>query len=192
MLGGRPYLPWTEWSLRPAALVTVLNEIVLGRRKTVVELGSGASTVVIARLMAERGGTLVSVEHEPTWADLVGQQLASEGLSDTARVLSAPLGPHDASWSNEPWYSRDAIATLPGAIDLLLIDGPPGFADGNAHSRYPALVELAGRLAPNAVVILDDADREPEREIVERWQQDLPEWQFGIDADAGIAVGTRR
>jgi len=159
---------------------------------TVVELGAGMSTVVIARLLAERGGTLASVEHDPTWADLIRGQLELEGLQGTAGLLSAPLEPNAESWSGAPWYSADAIASLPGAIDLLLVDGPPGSPEESAHSRYPALGALAGRLAEDSVVILDDADREPEREIVERWQQELPEWQFAIDADVGVAVGKRR
>jgi len=60
-----------------------------------------------------------------------------------------------------------------------------------AHSRFPALPALADRLAPHALVILDDANREPEREIVERWQQLLPEWSFGVDDTVGLALGNR-
>ena len=170
----------------------MLNEIVLGRRTAVAELGSGMSTVVIARLLAQRDGRLTSVEHDPAWANLVREQLEMEGLVETAQVLAAPLEPHSESWSGEHWYSLDAIAALPGPIDLLLVDGPPGFTEATAHSRYPALGALATRLSDDAVVILDDADRQPEREIVERWQVDQPDWQFGIDAEIGIAIGKRR
>jgi len=157
----------------------------------VVELGSGMSTVVIARLLAQRGGTLASVEHDSAWAKLVREQLEQEKLAGRAQVLAAPLEPHERSWSGEHWYSRDAIATLPGAIDLLLVDGPPGFTAETAHSRYPALGALASRLTDDAVVILDDAERQPEREIAERWHEEMPDWQFGIDDEAGIAVGKR-
>ena len=80
---------------------------------------------------------------------------------------------------------------VPDGIDLLLIDGPPGYGDGMSHSRYPAMPALADRMAPNAMVFLDDADREPEREIVARWSEALPEWKFGIDAASGLAVGSR-
>jgi len=149
------------------------------------------STVVIARLLAERGGTLASVEHDPAGANLVREQLEREGLTGRAQVLAAPLEPNADSWSGEHWYAREAISGLPGAIDLLLVDGPPGLTADTAHSRYPALGALASRLTDNAVVILDDADRAPEREIVERWLKDLPDWQFGIDADVGIAIGKR-
>jgi hypothetical protein len=41
-------------------------------------------------------------------------------------------------------------------IDLVLVDGPPGSI--REMARYPALHVLESQLAPNAVVILDDAD----------------------------------
>lgn len=172
-------------------MVTVLNEIVLGRRGAIVELGSGVSTVVLGRLVAERGGTLTSVEHDSDWANVVHDQLEREGLDRVVQLLAAPLEAHAASWDDTPWYSADAIASLPGTIDLLVVDGPPGYVEGMAHSRFPALPALASRLATDAIVILDDADRDPEAEIVARWQEELPEWQFGIDAEIGVAIGRR-
>ncbi len=40
--------------MRPAGLVTVCNDIVLNERRRIVELGSGVSTVLLARLMHQR------------------------------------------------------------------------------------------------------------------------------------------
>ena len=106
-------------------------------------------------------------------------------------VIVSSLEPHPASWSGAPWYSSESVALLPAGISLLLIDGPPGYGEGMSHSRYPALPALADRMAGDGMVILDDADREPEREIVAKWSEDVPGWSFGIDAARGIAVGTR-
>ena len=44
-----PYLPWGSGALRPAGLATVCNDVVLNVRRRVVELGSGVSTVMLAR-----------------------------------------------------------------------------------------------------------------------------------------------
>ena len=106
-------------------------------------------------------------------------------------MVVSSLEPHHASWSGAPWYSRESVAHLPGGISLLLIDGPPGYGEGMAHSRYPALPALADRLAQDALVFLDDADREPEREIIARWAEEVPGWSFGIDSASGLAVGSR-
>jgi predicted O-methyltransferase YrrM len=192
LLDGRPYLPWTEGTIRPAALVTVLNEITLAERKHIVELGSGVSTVVIGRLLAQRGGKVTAVEHDPAWAQLVRSQVEREQLENVIELIVSSLEPHPASWSGAPWYSQESVALLPAEIDLLLIDGPPGYGQGMSHSRYPAMPSLADRMAGSGLVILDDADREPEREIVARWAEEVPDWSFGIDAARGLALGCRR
>jgi hypothetical protein len=45
------YLPWSAGTMRPAVFVTVCNDIVLNDRRRIVELGSGISTVLLARLL---------------------------------------------------------------------------------------------------------------------------------------------
>jgi len=58
--------------MRPAGLVTVLNEVWLRSPALIVELGSGVSIVVLARLLAELGsGHLLAVEHDEAWASRV-------------------------------------------------------------------------------------------------------------------------
>jgi len=191
LLAAGGYLPWTEGALRPAALAEVCNEIALAGRTEVVELGSGVSTVVLARLLRERGGRLTSLEHEPTWAAFVGAQLEREGLSETARLVEAPLAAHSLAVDGAPWYPESALAELPAGIDLLLVDGPPGYGDGMERSRYPALPALKDRLAPGAVVFLDDATRPGERDILERWRADAPAWRFGVREAEDFAIGAR-
>ena len=151
------------------------------------------STVVLARLMRERGGRITSLEHEPDWLRVVATQLERERLSpDPARLLHAPLEPSPHSLDGAPWYTERALAELPSAnVDLLLVDGPPGYGDGMERSRYPALPAMADRLAPGAMVVLDDAGRPGEQEILARWQRELPGWSFSTRAESGIAVGSR-
>jgi predicted O-methyltransferase YrrM len=189
LLDAGGYLPWTEGALRPAALVTVCNEIVFADRREVVELGSGVSTVVLARLMRERGGRLRSLEHDPEWAGVVRSLLKGEGLTDVAQLIEAPLEPHAQSLGGAPWYPDAAVGGLPEGIELLLVDGPPGYGEGMERSRYPALPALDGKLAPGAMVVLDDAARPGEREILKRWEAQA--WSFAARDPEGIAVGTR-
>jgi predicted O-methyltransferase YrrM len=189
LLDAGGYLPWTEGALRPAALVTVCNEIVFADRREVVELGSGVSTVVLARLMRERGGRLRSLEHDPEWAGVVRSLLKGEGLTDVAQLIEAPLEPHAQSLGGAPWYPDAAVGGLPEGIELLLVDGPPGYGEGMERSRYPALPALDGKLAPGAMVVLDDAARPGEREILKRWE--AQGWSFAARDPEGIAVGTR-
>jgi predicted O-methyltransferase YrrM len=190
LLGAGGYLPWTEGALRPAALAVVCNEIVLAERRELVELGSGVSTIVLARLARERGLRLTSLEHDLDWARVVRSQLKRERLTDVAQLVEAPLEPHPLAVDHAPWYAGAALQRIPRNIDLLLVDGPPGYGEGMERSRLPALPALEERLSPQAMVILDDAERPGEQEILERWQAEGT-WRFGVRKREGIAVGAR-
>ena len=49
------YQPWSIFAIRPSGLVKVLNEIVINRRRCIVECGGGISTVYIAKLLQQQG-----------------------------------------------------------------------------------------------------------------------------------------
>ncbi|MDQ2676038.1 MAG: class I SAM-dependent methyltransferase [Actinomycetota bacterium] len=156
-----------------------------------VELGSGVSSVVVGRLLAQRGGKLTTIEHDPVWAQVVRSQIERERLHDSVEVIASSLEEHPAGWSGAPWYSGESISLLPSAISLLVVDGPPGYGEGMSHSRYPALPALGDRIDEGGIIFLDDADREPEREIVAKWSEEMPAFSFGIDAAGGFAIGRR-
>lgn len=183
LLDGRPYLPFSSGSMRASGLVHVLNRIVHRAPAEVVECGSGTSTVVMARLIAQRRtGRLTALEHDARWATVVEEQLAAEGLHAIARVVLAPL--------EKGWYASAGVAALPTPVDLLIVDGPPADQPELALARHPALARLASRLAPDAVVVLDDIGRAGEQTVLERWERESP-WRFERLRDEAIAVGTR-
>lgn len=170
------YLPTTAHELRPAALAAVVDEVLLGSRTVVVECGCGASSVILARLLARRGfGHLLSIEHDERTAAFVASQLRREGLGHVARVVHAPLAPHPAALGNAQWYHptlvHDEVSAFVeryGLVDLLLVDGP---LLGDA--RYPALPVLRGVLAPGAAVLVDDAERPGEQTVLVRWAEEF-------------------
>ena len=185
LLDAGDYLPWNSGAMRPAGLVVVCNEIVYANRTAIVECGSGASTVLLARLLRERGaGSLVAVEHDERWAVRVRELLRAEGLDDFATVLHAPLT------GEPPWYDQRTLEHVPDAVDLLVVDGPPAYEPDDAHRRLPALAFFEPRLVPGATVILDDVDRPGERDVLSRWEATTP-WRFRTDTDTGVALGAR-
>ena len=199
LTGSGPYLPWGAGTMRVAGLVAVLNDVVLSGRCCVVELGSGTSTVLLARLLRSthpHGGYVhVAVEHDGPWADWVAAQLAREGLATCSTVVRAPLVEHPHGQDGTLWYD-DAVlragldAALAGRpVDLLVVDGPPADTADKVLARYPALPVLADRLAPGATVVLDDVERPGEQEVLRRWED-----RFGLRfeqraAVAGLALG---
>jgi predicted O-methyltransferase YrrM len=143
----------------------------------VVELGSGVSTQLVAAALAEAGrGRLISVDHDPRFAAATGEG----GGDGPAEVVLAPLRRQTFAGTTTEWYDAEALlAALPDEpIDLLVVDGPPSTA---ASTRWPAIEVLGSRLAPGAVVLLDDGRRRHERAAALRWAREHPElklcWQ---------------
>jgi hypothetical protein len=74
---------------------------------------------------------------------------------------------------------------------MLIIDGPPGNIQHLA--RYPALPLLFHLLSDDVVVLLDDAFRADEREIVKRWLKEFGGFSLEeIDAEKGAAILRRQ
>jgi glycosyltransferase involved in cell wall biosynthesis/predicted O-methyltransferase YrrM len=197
-LGGG-YVPWTSFSLRPSALQTLMNEIDAYRPSLIVECGSGASTLMICRLLRARGygGRLVSIENDNKWAAFIASLLEKEGLSDFGRVVLSPLRDWDGKLAEEPsdfaaavrWYDPDDIIEAVGEdkIGLLFVDGPPG---SKQLSRYPAVPELRELLADDAVIMLDDSNRPAEAETARQWSAMLGT-SFTVYKRMSLAVGRR-
>ncbi|GGQ38293.1 class I SAM-dependent methyltransferase [Couchioplanes azureus] len=191
------YVPWTSWSMRPAALASVVNDVLLRDRRTVVELGAGSSTMVLARALALTGGSLVSVEHDAAFAAALDRQLHAAGLHERAVVRHVPLTalpaqetPAGSRRAPRRWYDLDALqAATPHGIDLLVVDGPPAGDLGHVLVREPAVRVLRHKLAASFSVYLDDADREPERETLAMWESQLG-IPFTIVERLGLGMGS--
>jgi methyltransferase family protein len=192
------YVPWTAWSMRPGALVSLVNEIGIKRRRQVVELGSGTSTLFIARTLAPVGGRLLSIEHDDEWAAHLDEQLRHEGLQDVATIARVPLTAYTANreetssaWTlPRVWYDVVTLrAVCPDGVDMLIVDGPPAGKQEEVLVREPAVRELCARLATTFTVALDDADRPAERETITRWEEQL---DIEITLVERIALGIGR
>lgn len=130
--------------------------------ETILEYGSGGSTV----LAAELGRSVVSVESDRDWADRLSARLAP--LSDRARVHWADIGPTGA-WGM-PTNPRDArkfhgyplsVWDRPDFVepDLVLIDG---------RFRAACLVAVMLRATRPVTVLFDDYPRRRHYHGVER------------------------
>ena len=156
----------SDWAMSPRVLEAVLR-VVRTRPSvtTVVELGSGVSTPWISRALTLRGsGRLVSLEHDSHYAAITAGQLRAAGLDGPVDLRCAPLAPVEVGGESFRWYQGfEDLAD----IDLLVVDGPPGGTGPQA--RYPALPLLLDKMADGGIVVLDDATRDDERCIIDRW-----------------------
>jgi hypothetical protein len=187
-LGLTKSLPGTRsWAASPDFLMELVRHTLRQKPTTVVECSSGTSTVVLARcLQMNGGGKVYSLEHDPIYAQQTAAHLARHGLSEFAEVIVAPLEPMTVRGESWLWYGH---STLPESvpIDMLVIDGPPTATGPLA--RYPAGPALFSRLAEDATVFLDDAKRDSEISILERWKTEFPQLtHYSKYCEKGCAV----
>jgi predicted O-methyltransferase YrrM len=181
----------TGWTAGPDLLLLLVSIVRAQRPTTVVDLGSGVSTVWLALAMREFGidGRVVALDHEAGYADATREAVSALGLGKLAEVRHAPLDDLDLAGDTFPWYERSSLDDVV-SCDLLFVDGPPGVL--RHHSRYPALPVLGARMTVGGHVVVDDYAREDERDMVARWVAASPEWSLReLPLEKGAALLTR-
>jgi hypothetical protein len=163
------YMPLSAWSMRASNIQGLLSLCDSIQPCTIVELGSGVSTLYVAAWLKQSGrGKLISFDHEAEWAQLCNDSLCHCGLADFAEVRVAPLHTIPDT-SATPWYQIDGLSDDIDAVDLLIVDGPPAGRANIATSREPAVDVFYERLTERAAVFLDDGSRPGERTVVSNW-----------------------
>jgi predicted O-methyltransferase YrrM len=162
------------WAASPDLLLTYIGQILNGAPDLVVECGSGLSTLWAALALETLGGTgrVVALEHDPRFLAGTRASLEAHGVAHRAEVRHAPIDEVVVGERRQPWYAPSALNGLDG-IGVLFVDGPIGSLDPQA--RYPAVPLMRGRLRPGAAILLDDADRPEEKDVVAHWLSDWPE-----------------
>ncbi len=164
-------LPSSDMALDGAALLSVVLHIVRSNARSVVECGSGISTMMIGNYFKGRGeGHLFSLEEDEAWFRQMQTSVAGQGLEDYVTLLYAPLADCDGVGR---WYDRSAaqhILDRLSHIDLLLVDGPQG---KQGQSRYGALPCFLPALDASSLILLHDLDRKAELAVLERWRREF-------------------
>jgi len=165
-------IPYSEhWSAAADFLYLVVDEVITIRPETILECGSGVSTLMLAAACREAGqGKVLSLEHQQEYARDLRDFVTGYGLQEFATIIDAPLVDTPVNGQDYLWYSLENLVECD--IDMMIIDGPPGRLQKN--SRYPALPALVGRMKVQCSIFLDDAGREDEREIVRLWVEEIP------------------
>ncbi|MEA3639823.1 MAG: class I SAM-dependent methyltransferase [Lamprobacter sp.] len=153
------------WAGSPDLLLTIADTVLSHKPTTVVECSSGVSTLVIARCLQINGaGHLYSLEHEDKYVQKTIQMLEKHNVENWASVLHSKLKKYE---SGELWYDDSVMPEDLESIEMLVVDGPPHNIAPLA--RLPAFERLLPKMAEKVIVILDDAAREAETEIVKQW-----------------------
>lgn len=165
------------WALSADAAALMAREIALNAPNTIVELGSGVSSILIGRILKQAGrGRLISLDHDPHWAEQTRRHIRASALEDYVEVLEAPLARQRFGEEEFQWYQLPETIRQLGEIDMLIIDGPPAAIDPTGMPRYPALPAFHERLSARAVIYVDDAARPQEQTMIERWLREFPSY----------------
>ena len=164
-------LPATRgWAASPDLLLSISQLVKEQKPKLVVELGSGVSTLVVAKSGAKK---VISFDGDDDYAEQTRTLIRQHGVRGV-EVRLAPLMPYRGGAN---WYDPSKFKDLKN-IDLLIVDGPQG--GDNSDARYPALEVLLKKLSAKAIVILDDVNRTGERKLAEDFAKVLPNHELRI------------
>ncbi|MGN8158618.1 O-methyltransferase [Salinisphaera sp. SWV1] len=157
--------PTRGWAASPDVLTVLYDQARDARAKCIVECGSGASTIVLARYCQQMGDAQVlSVDHDEKYAGITRQRLADLGLDEYVRMIVAPLNRQPVGSGHWLWYDLSKIE-FPETIDLAFVDGPPVVITGE-DGRTPAGALLVPRLSVGGRILFDDAARPGERRLI--------------------------
>jgi predicted O-methyltransferase YrrM len=135
---------------------------VIRRDWKIFEYGSGGSTLYLAG----RAGQLVSIEHDPAWADKVRVELERRNLGrcelrciEPERAAS-PADPSDPEGAASSWhglrdfsfarYAAAIDAAEDASLDLVLVDG---------RARPACVAHARPKVKPGGYLLLDNSDR---------------------------------
>lgn len=150
------------YAARPEYLQELMNRAV-NTPGPILECGSGVSTLLLGLLAGRRGVETWTLEHMPEWHARVSGALERTGIPNVHNCLAPIRERGDYAWYTPP------VESMPRAFQLVICDGPPGTTPGGRYGLWPVLGE---RLAPNAVILLDDAERPGEEEVLQRWSKE--------------------
>lgn len=170
-----------------ADFLIILAEYILSRKPaTIIEFGSGLTTIVCARCTEINGrGQVITYDHDSVFAAITRDRLGRLSLPHDIRTVALV----DSAQFQYPGKFYD-IGNCPDAVDLIVVDGPPIAI--HPETRGGVAPAIFARLSDGGAILLDDAGRDGERRIVERWRQEYPAIRFSdIDTEKGTVIGIK-
>lgn len=176
----------TSWAYSTKTLAHLEQHIIQNGIQSVIECGSGHSTLLLADLH-DRGiiSNWLSLEHNPAGYEHMLKLLRQAGYT-TPNICLCPLV---NTWAGR-WYNMtDAAYRLlrQNPANLVIVDGPPDHIA--VAARYPAVPLLKPYLKRPATIILNDADCPDQQQIVDRWTR---KWGLTlieqVPTDKGMAI----
>lgn len=149
------------WSLGELAYQAVLSDLKSINATTIVEFGSGTSTLRLSHDLPT--ATILSIEGEAAFAEETRANLSRHGGSGVVELVHRPI-----CWQRHgmSWFRNYTPGDFPREIDAVLIDGPP---IATRRGREACLYQVFEHTREGTRFYLDDYCRNAEQQIVRNW-----------------------
>jgi hypothetical protein len=182
-----------DWSLGVDTLNSLEKYLQNKCPQTILEFGSGISTVCQARYMWELYGAtdrvyVFSIEQNADQVQETLHLLRKTGLEKHVAILHAPLKRQKIDGIEKECYDLDKVEDFLNGVrpDFILIDGPYAESGG----RFGVIPLIQPFVDNEAEFWMDDAVRDPELEIARLWEKGQYAKIYGLSLmDKGILKG---
>ena len=183
------------WPISPDLGLYLIQQLEATPYDLVIEFGSGTSTQLMAKtleVIAQRyptrsKPTQVAFEHLANYHEKTLLVLQQSGHADSVHLHHTPLATYQApDGTAYAYYDCEAhlqelsreFGNKTDVRIFVLVDGPPGTT--GLHARYPALPVILNHFKQaNINLVLDDYNRSGEKEVAQKWVDDLQFMQIG-------------
>jgi hypothetical protein len=150
----------------------------------ILELGAGQTTILLDRAKRALAADfqIRTVEHDPLWAEEISLRVGHE-------IVRTKLSPIAVDGRRINYYDRGAVADG-RRYDFVIVDGPPAFTPAMRFDRTGIATLLDDILAPEFVLIFDDAERDGESAAIDMCRRLLK--NRGIEFFEGSVSGFKR
>jgi len=168
------------WSAKEEYIKEILRHAYDGTGP-ILECGSGLSTILCGRVADKVGREIWTLEHMPFYADLVNRTLKRYRIKAVRFHVKDLKDYGSFSWYDPP------LEKMPRDFSMVVCDGPPGETPGGRYGFLPVMKE---HLESGCVILLDDANRSSEAEILSLWAEQMGTKQriIGQGKQHGIVV----
>jgi predicted O-methyltransferase YrrM len=157
------------WSISPDLALELITLLETHAPKTMLDLGSGFSTIILARhAITVAGATVATVDGDAGYLTRTVQLAKAWGVDSVVTPLCCPVVKGDGLGPEKTWYDPEPIEALGRAFDFVFIDGPP--QSFGLKVRGGLLPRLAKSLAAGCIIVMDDCYREGELAVIAAWR----------------------
>ncbi len=167
-----------HFSMSVYALVFLGNDIILNKKKNILEFGSGISTIYMGRLIEKYSLStrITTIEHNFSYLNNLKEVISRSNLDDIVSFIHAPLCSDTEMGDDNKWYNKTILSKCLDKrkkYDMIVIDGPPAYSKNIELSRYGAIPFAINIMSNDCSIFLHDAQRPGEQKIMAIWDKEF-------------------